>query len=146
MRARDVASRTNPPSSPHSFPYAALLAAGGIAAWVGPHHSLHSLQAGALSSALLGFAAVASLSAYTEGRRATWATALSLVVAGAVTVGMGARYVESGRVYPGLAVAGPSALMVLFYAWCLVKGPDPPAPKKGSVAGRTRSSAAKKRV
>ena len=146
LRARDITSRLNPPSPhPPSFPYAGLLAAGGIAAWVGPHHSLHSLQAGALSSALLGFAAVASLSAYTEGKRATWATAMSLVVAGVVTLGMGARFVESGKAWPGLAIAGPSALMVLFYVWCLVKGPDPPAPKKGSVAGRTWSSTAKKR-
>lgn len=107
---------------------------------MGPHHSLHSLQAGSIAGGLLGLAATGSLAAYNEGRKAPWATLLSLAVSTAVTLGMGARYLETGKAYPGLYVAGPSAAMSLFYVWYLVAGPTPPK-KKGGVAGRTRSSA-----
>lgn len=132
------------PSSPlPSYPYAAALALGGIAAFTGPAHSVASLQASAVAAGALGLAATASLSAYDKGRKATWAIALSLAVSLAVAGGMGARYRATGKAWPGLYVAAPSAVMAVFYLWCLVAGPTP-AGKKEGVAARTRSSSKKK--
>ena len=54
-----------------------------------------------------------------------------------LTVGMGQRYLETGNSYPGLWVAGPSALMALFYVWCLSR------PAKG---GKGKKAAPKKKA
>lgn len=93
-----------------------MLALGGIAAWLGPHHSLHSLIAGAVSSAILFACAQASLKSFEAGALNKNATRASLAVAATVAAGMGKRYLDTGRAYPGLVVAAPSAVM------CVVGG------------------------
>jgi len=80
-------------------------------AWAGPHKSLHSLIAGAVSSGLLFAAASASLKSFEAGKLNKKATGLSLAVAAIVAAGMGKRYLDTGRAYPGLVVAAPSAVM-----------------------------------
>jgi hypothetical protein len=55
---------------------------------------------------------------------------------------MHGRYVATNRVMPAGAVAGMSALMVAFYAWSLVLGPEPP---KGAAGGKQKAGGAKRR-
>lgn len=132
-----------------SFPYAAALAAAGIWAWL-TEASKPSLVAGAASSAILGAAGLVSLKAYDAGRLSKPATAVSLAVALALAAKMGLRYQETGEAVPALAVAGPSAAMALFYAWCLVAGPTPSKAggrkKGGGAVRRSGRTPTKRRV
>ena len=125
-----------PPPTP-SFPYAGALAAGGILAWANKK-SLHSLVFAGIASSVLCLAALRSLAAFDRGETSKGATAVSLAVSLVLTAGMGQRYLETGKSYPGLWVAGPSAFMALFYVWCLSR----PAAK----GGKGKKGAAKKKV
>lgn len=111
------------PTSPwkkqlYSFPYAGALATGGILAW-GNKKSLPSLVFAGVSSSILCMAALRSLAAFDRGETSRSATAVSLAVSVVIAVAMGQRYLETGKSYPGLWVAVPSAFMALFYVWCL---------------------------
>jgi hypothetical protein len=104
------------------------------------------LVAAGISSSILCLAALRSLAAFDAGKSAKEATAVSLLVSVVLTVGMGQRYLESGKSYPGLWVAGPSAFMSLFYIWCLSRpskgGKKQAAPKKKVVAAAAAPAAA----
>lgn len=95
-------------------------------------------MAAGISSSILCLAALRSLAAFDAGRSAKEATAVSLLVSVVLTVGMGQRYLESGKSYPGLWVAGPSAFMALFYVWCLSR------PSKASAGGKKAAVPKKK--
>jgi hypothetical protein len=58
---------------------------------------------------------------------------------------MHGRYLATGgKTMPAGMVAGMSALMVLFYAWSLVLGPEPPKGAAGA-GGKKKAGGAKRR-
>ena len=103
-----------------------------------------------MSSSILCLAALRSLAAFDRGETARGATAVSLAVSVAIAVAMGQRYLESGKSYPGLWVAIPSALMAFFYVWCLRQQPGKAGGKgkgkKKAVAAAAPAGSPPKRV
>lgn len=132
-----------------SFPYAGAIATAGILAWANKK-SHESLVFCGVFSSILCFAALRSLSAYDRGETSRAATAVSLAVAVVLTIGMGKHYVDTGKSYPSLWVAAPSAFMALFYVWCLsrpaLKGGKgkKAAPKKKAIAAAPAGSPPKR--
>ena len=99
-----------------TFPYAALLAFGGVAGFLAKG-SIPSLLGGCGSAAILFVAANSSLKAYQKQATCRPATAMSLAIALCLSVVMGLRYYRTGKVMPAGALAVLSGGMSLFYVW-----------------------------
>mmetsp|Transcript_9363 Transcript_9363/g.21203 ORF Transcript_9363/g.21203 Transcript_9363/m.21203 type:complete len:130 (+) Transcript_9363:171-560(+) len=112
-----------------SFPYALLLMAGGVAAFI-TKKSLPSLIMGTGSAATIALMAAHSYRHFKETRTQSGATAgLSLGISVAITVVMIKRYLSTGKVMPAGAVGALSVFMDVFYLWCLTRVGRPAMPK-----------------
>ena len=114
-----------------TFPYAALLALGGLMGFL-LKGSLPSLLGGLGSAAVLAACAQTSLSRYHQGVLCRPATAASLAVAAVLTAVMYRRWQATGRFMPAGCVALLSCAMVVFYVWNMIfVGPPQRPPLKG---------------
>eukprot|EP00884_Botryococcus_braunii_P018630 jgi/Botrbrau1/5450/Bobra.27_1s0003.1 len=107
-----------------TFPYAAILALGGVSGYAAKGSSA-SLIAGLASSGILAVCGHFSYQSYQQGRLNKPSTAVSLVVAVALTAVMGARWSRTHKFMPPGLISVLSALMAAFYVWNLaaLKGP-----------------------
>ena len=102
-----------------TFPYAALLAAGGLLGFLAKG-SVPSLLGGCGSGAILFFAANSSLKAYHKRSLCRSATAVSLAVAAVLTLAMGLRWQKTGKAMPAGIISILSGAMSIFYVWNLL--------------------------
>ncbi|BDA47731.1 probable transmembrane protein 14C [Coccomyxa sp. Obi] len=102
-----------------TFPYAALLAIGGVIGYLSKG-SLPSLLGGVGSGLALGLAAQTSLNQYHQGKLCKPATFASLLISASLTAVMYKRFLTTGKFMPAGMVALMSALMTVFYVWNLL--------------------------
>lgn len=107
-----------------SFPYAAVLAVGGLLGFV-LKGSVVSLGSGLGSAAAFSGLGYLSLSYYKSKQLCKPATAASFALAVMLTLVMYKRFRLTGHFIPAGLVCGISALMAGFYAWSFVAGPKP---------------------
>eukprot|EP00873_Tetraselmis_striata_P018801 jgi/Tetstr1/439065/TSEL_027555.t1 len=109
-----------------SFPYAALLALGGVMGYA-TKGSTASLGVGLASAGVIALCGYVSLMRFHSGKTCKPATAMSLLLSAALTYVMRMRYNQTGKFMPAGLTMGLSGLMALFYTWSLLAGPTPPS-------------------
>ncbi|XP_010466248.1 PREDICTED: protein FATTY ACID EXPORT 6 [Camelina sativa] len=104
-----------------TIPYGMILIGGGLIGYM-KKGSITSFAGGAGTGLLLILAGYISLKAFEKKKNSYIAIVLQTVIAAALTLVMGQRYLLTGKIMPAGLVAGISALMTCFYVYKIATG------------------------
>ncbi|KAI3466240.1 hypothetical protein Pfo_022903 [Paulownia fortunei] len=111
-----------------TIPYGLLLACGGVIGYA-KKGSTASLAGGLGTGLLLVLAGYLSLQAYHKRKNSYFALILETAIAAILTIVMGQRYMQTGKIMPAGIVAGISVFMAGFYLYKIATGGNHIAPK-----------------